>query len=365
MRVSDGTLSSVVSQHADEMKGLLILIVAADHNEFFRLAAPSVFEPLTFHVLGFFLLTFSFNSSRYDANYLRDRAVRYLVPFLWTLSLLSLAFHVLYQQHAAPAASLMAWAMAALIGNAPFVKASSGFLMLWFLPSLFGLTCLIAAYGRLGTRWPRRMAIALACAGHLVLPLLPRSALLCIPWGLAIMAQIFLLGLVWRRMLLLPLPKYWGMVCATVFVTSYAALVVLSVPLEVATFDLVGIDRPGIMVLQDLAGVAGVLSVLWCAKAMAGFRCLKAIGKHSLWIYLLHPVVYVVLWKVWFVKPDISLGAAYLWVHGCLTGMLAVGMAYLAALLMSRSSLVSAWIAPRSWERWAPSRLLVSLTQIR
>ncbi|MFT3960016.1 acyltransferase family protein [Propionivibrio sp.] len=354
------TLKALIGSNVNCIKALLAFVVAADHNEFFWKLFPTLFEPITFPVFGYFLLIFTFGRKIWSKEFIADRCARYLVPYWWALTAASVAYYFMYQRHTNPAESVAAWALAAVIGNAPFVKPASGFLMLWFLPSLFGLTCLIALYNTIQTRWGQSLAVGLAVLAHLLLPLLPRLTMLWIPFGLAIMANVFILGLIWQRLLSVRLPRYWGLVVAAIFVASYGRLVSVPVHLEMATFELAGINAPGTMILQDLAGMSGVLTIVWLASLTPKFQWLEALGKNSIWIYLFHPVAYVVLGRVWIARPDDPMGPLGYWVHGCLTEFGAIGLAYLAAILMSRSTFISVWIIPRSWEQWPPSRLLAN-----
>lgn len=354
------TFKTLIGSNVNRIKALLAIVVAADHNEFFWKLFPTLFEPITFPVFGYFLLIFTFGKKVWNAEFIADRCARYLVPYWWALTAASLAHYVMYLRHTDPMNSVIAWALAAVIGNAPFVKPASGFLMLWFLPSLFGLTCLIAVYNTIQVRWAKILAVGLAVLAHLLLPLLPRLTMLWLPFGLAIMANVFILGLIWQRLLNVPLPRFWGPIVAAVFVASYGALVAGPVHLEMATFELVGINAPWIMILQDLAGMTGVLTIVWLADIVPKFQWLEALGKNSIWIYLFHPVAYVVLGMVWFAKPGDPLGQFGLWMHAFLTEIAAIGLAYLAAILMARSEFISAWMIPRTWGQWPPSRLFAN-----
>lgn len=356
----ENTLKALIGRDVNRIKALLAIVVAADHNEFFWKLFPTLFEPITFPVFGYFLLLFTFGKKVWSTEFIADRCARYLIPYWWSLTAASLAYYFLYQRHTDPLDSVIAWAFAAIVGNAPFVKPASGFLMLWFLPSLFGLTCLIAAFNVIQSKRGKMLAVGLAVMAHLFLPLFPRLTMLWIPFGLAIMANVFILGLIWQQLLNVVLPRFWGVIAAATFVASYGALVSVPVHLEMATFELVGINAPWTMILQDLAGMCGVLTIVWLAGIVPRFRWLDALGKNSIWIYLFHPVAYVVLWTVWIVKPGDGLSWLELLLHGCLTEAAAIGLAYLAAVLMSRSVFISAWIIPRSWEQWPPSRLFAS-----
>ncbi len=348
-------LGERVAAHSERIKALLLLVVIADHNDWFRLLAPDLFRPLTFHVLGFILLACGFAREGLSKRFVADRAARYLVPFWWVLSGAAAVYYLLLHGHPDAAAAALAWAKAAAIGNAPQVKTASGLLMLWFLPCLFGLVCLLAAYQSLAPGLARRLALIGAIAAHLALPLLPSALLLQIPFGLAIAAELFILGLLWRRLLACALPRGWGLLAAAALVASYGWLVLTRTHLEIATFDLAGIEAPWLLLLQDAAGLAGVLSVVWLASVLPNWRWLDALGRRSLLVYLLHPAAYVVLVRLLPFPPS---AGAQLGI-GLAAALAATAAAYgMAALLAAPPA--AAWITPRGWADWPPTRWLAN-----
>lgn len=352
MPADDRLLVSRISRDASSIRTLLILTVLADHNAFFRQAAPDLFEPLTFHVLGFLFFAFTFGKKTWNAEFIADRCARYLIPFWWAVTGASIAFYFMYQRHTDPLDSVVPWALAALIGNAPFVKPASGFLMLWFLPSLFGLTCLIAFYNSIQARWAKNLALILAILAHLFLPLLPRLTMLWLPFGLAIMANVFVLGLIWQRLLKVSLPGFWGPIVAIVFVASYGTLVAGPVHLEIATFEVVGANAPVTMILQDIAGMTGVLTIVWLAGLAPKFGWMDEVGRNSLWIYLIHPLIYVCLEMTSLTRARPEQGTLSAVLCGILAAFVALYLSNGIAKFISRSPVLMSWISPKTAKHW-------------
>lgn len=361
---TEKNLLTLVSRNADRIKAILIIIVVADHNDWLRNFSPSFFEPLTFHVLGFFLLSFSFSTKTWSSNFALDRIARYLIPFWWVLTASSLAFSFTYKVHGGIADFFLKWVLAALIGNAPFVKSSSGLMMLWFLPCLFGLTCLLAIFDSLKSNSARYLSISLAIVAHLAIPLMSSTSILCVPFGLAIAADIFVLGLIWRKILKLQLPKYWGPIALAFFIATYSTLVWVPVHLEIATLSLAGISNPSILLLQDIAGIAGVLSIVWLTSQPRQIQWLENIGKNSLLIYLFHPFIYVLIGKLFVSSRNATFAPFELLLLGVITTFTVAGLAYLIATFVSRTP-ISEWFTPRSLRQWPPVRMLYRHTQFK
>jgi len=351
------TLKTALGRNSERIKGILIVVVAADHNDWFRQLAPNLFEPLTFHVLGFFLLAFTFGTKEWSLTYISNRIARYMIPYWWALSATTLAFFLMYRSHASASDSLLAWGLAMLIGNAPFTKSASGLLMLWFLPALFGLTCLLAMFDSLRSHRIKLVVWGVALVAHLTTPVAPRAIMLWLPFGFAIAINIFFLGLVWRELLNCRLPRLWGPIVTSIFILSYGVLVSGPTHLEIATFYLVGINQPQILFFQDISGIMGVLTVVWLASLPKQLKWAEAIGKNSLLVYLIHPVAYVVIGKIIALVFGSVTSPILLLFCGLLTTCLAVGSAFTLSILVASFAPISAWITPKTWEQWPPTRL--------
>jgi fucose 4-O-acetylase-like acetyltransferase len=350
-------LAADLSRVAHRVKGLLILVVAIDHNDWFRQLAPQVFGPLTFHVIGFFLLAFSFTKNPLSLQFMVDRAARYLLPFWWALALSALAYGFVYKSGLSGQTLLENFLLAASIGSASLVKTSSGLFMLWFLPCLFGLTCLVAAHDAWQGRGARAVVWGLAIGAHMALPYLAGLGGAWVPWvpfGLLVGAYVFVLGLVWRQLLLLHWPCTVGPVALCVFVIAYGLLVANGVPIEIGTFEISALRNPFISLLHGVSVYSAMLSLIWAVGYFKAEGWMANIGKNSLLVYLIHPVFYLLLSKLWVSPAQVQTSSALLFIHACATTAMAVGLAYGASWAVTRSSTLSAWISPQTWQTWAP-----------
>jgi hypothetical protein len=345
-------LAGKLSRVAARLKGLLILLVVLDHNDWFRQLAPQVFGPLTFHVIGFFFLAFSFSEKPLTLDFIASRMARYLVPFWCALALTSMASSLILKADISVFVVLENFLAAAVVGSASLVKTSSGLYMLWFLPCLFGLICLLAG----ADSWTRKHGptalYSLALAGHLAIPFIKGVWVAWVPFGLLIAAYVFFLGLVWRQCLRFRWAPFWGPLALACFAVCYGYLVVNKVHIELGTLELSALQNPGTWVLHLLGVFSALLTLVWVADGFKPRGWLERIGEKSMLVYLIHPLSYLVLTKLWVSPGQAASSSVMLLFHACATSTLAVASAYVLSLLLSRSEVFSCWVTPSTWRQW-------------
>jgi hypothetical protein len=347
-------LGEKLSHITSRLKGILIIFVVIDHNDWFRQLAPQVFGPMTFHVLGFFLLTFSFGDKPLNFQFFANRVARYLVPFWWSLAASSMGFAYLIQVGQNPEVRIENYFLAAIIGSASLVKSSSGLLMLWFLPCLFGLSCLLALSDSCTSQLARMSIWSLAIATHLGLPYLIDTWMSWVPFGLLIGAYIFVLGLIWRKFLRRRWPAYSGPLSLLIFISCYGLLVLNKVHIEIGTLEIRALRDPRLGLLHALSVFSAMLSLVWLAGCINALRWVESIGERSMLIYLLHPIFYLLLSKLWVSPSQADISTSMLAAHAFMTTMIAVASAFGAAFVITSSTTLSAWITPQTWGNWSP-----------
>jgi hypothetical protein len=357
-------LAGKLSRVANRLKGLLILLVVLDHNDWFRQLAPQVFGPLTFHVIGFFFLAFSFSEKPLTLDFIASRTVRYLVPFWWALTLTSMATSVILKSDISVLWAIENFLASALVGSASLVKTSSGLYMLWFLPCLFGLTCLLAG----ADTWTRKHGIktvyGLALAGHLALPYIKGVWMAWVPFGLLVAAYVFFLGLVWRQCLRFRWTAFVGPLALACFMVCYGFLVENKVHIELGTLELSALQNPGTWVLHLLSVFSALLVLVWLADGFKPMGWIERIGEKSMLVYLIHPLSYLVLTKLWVSPGQAESSSGMLLFHACATSALAVSSAYGLSLILSRSEVFSSWVTPSTWRQWPPMGYLRQLGRV-
>ena len=110
-------------------------------------------------------------------------------------------------------------------------------------------------------------------------------------------------------------------------------------------------ETRGLVYLVGLILLAGTLFYHY----VEGWRWLDALGRRSLLVYLLHPAAYVVLVRLLPFPPS---AGAQLGI-GLAAALAATAAAYgMAALLAAPPA--AAWITPRGWADWPPTRWLAN-----
>lgn len=347
--------TDLLQNSLDALKGLLIIIVVMDHNDLLRLLAPDLFRPLTFHVLGFLVLPFLLPVKPVDRHFFRDRLIRYLVPFWWVLSFAALMYAVAFRNGHELGSIVIDWLAAAAIGSAPLVKTASGFYYLWFLPCLAGLVLLLTLFQSLNLHW-RYASGAIMALCHASITAFPAVFLTYVPFGLLIVVWVFPLGLLLRRVMTNTTAlrmRYWIL---AVFLGSYSYLMAIRLNLEIMVLDLRSITEPLLFLLQDVNALSGVLVAIWLAAKLKNLRILKLCGQHSLMIYLLHPLIFFLGYKL-AGGANLHLESPALLAAGIGSVVLTISIALALAIAITRIPIARAWLTPKDWTNWGPVRL--------
>lgn len=354
MKSNTSTFSNLYAGNINAMKGLLILLVVMDHNDLLRTLVPNLFRPLTFHVIGFLALPFFTPSKMVSITFLRDRLVRYLVPFLWVLTCATVLYSTLFRSDGFGTV-VLDWFSAAMIGSAPLVKSSTGFYYLWFLPTLLGLVAILAIYQSIGAAW-RVVIIAIATLCHLAISVVPAAFLEYLPFGIPIVLWMFPIGLILKWAIENKRVYRLRYLVLVTFVASYGYLAMRGQNLEVMTLNLKSLSDPLLFVLQDVSAVTGVIVSIWCASLLGNLRFVNEVGKYSLMVYLIHPLIFFFGYRLsgvghWQLDPVVYFGLAAGSV--ALTAVLAL----FASTVIARVPMLHDWITPVNWNGWRAAQI--------
>jgi fucose 4-O-acetylase-like acetyltransferase len=279
----------------DVVKGILILVVVAGHNEAIThncLWLRQVFY--YFNVQCFLLLSSLLDTQPFTWPMIRDRAVRYLVPYAWFLAITWAAYVGLRHGAAGPDAALAALGRALVTGSEPAIHAATGMRYLWFLPALLSLVTLKS----IAIRWPAigRLLVATSLVWMAAATFVPPAILAALPLGVGTGLFFFGLGELLRAALArVPEGGRAAVTTAAVITTVVATAAIVTVPLgwvagaNVANYD---VRSPVTWAVALVYPCAMLLALVAVAERLPAFALLRECGRLSLPIYLVHMLVY-------------------------------------------------------------------------
>jgi fucose 4-O-acetylase-like acetyltransferase len=325
------------------LKGMLIILVVIDHNDFSRSLFPAFLLGFGFHVVGFMTIPFLKPAVPLDRNF-----ANYLFRQYWPFMVVATAMSVVMAvaAHAEPAAQLKAWALALYSGNSQALKHATGMALLWFLPSFIALVALRTLIDHAAKGWKIGL-VALVCVLHLfigavapaiqdTLPLGLLPALYVIPLGyLGVLAQ----RSVFERLR----PALALAVAAALFVPVKYLQMRAHLYNEVGFAIVADYTRPVALLLNDLEAVTGVL-LLFQASRLRMPRLIESCGRYSMQLYLFHAFVAMAVYKAALVVGGKAPVAVLFAVSASLTVLLTLALARRVA----DSRLAQRFLFPRS-----------------
>jgi fucose 4-O-acetylase-like acetyltransferase len=278
------------------VKGLLVLLVVVDHNDFSRSVFPGFLYGFSFHVVGFMTLPFLRPAPAPDRQF-GQYLFRLYYPFLVLASVLALALALFTP--VSPLHQLERWALMLYSGNSGIIKQTTQMAMLWFLPSFVALVALRTMLDHIG-RAGKLCAILALCAIHPLIGVAPERIENYLPLGLLPALYMVPLALVaaWGHVRLLRLPRAAGLA-----LTLLVYALVKSVQMEAHLYYEVGFavvadyTRPFALLVNDLESITGVWMVFQLGRFSLG-SLVETAGKFSLQVYLFHAFVAALIYKL-------------------------------------------------------------------
>ncbi len=308
------------------LKGLLILTVIFDHNDFSRGVFADFLRGMSFHVVGFLAIPFL----RPALQPASPRAASYVFRLYYPFLLLTLAMGVAVAVTGGQPwdERVHATALALYSGHFYALKAATNMGLLWYLPSFISLVLLhgvIESQGRGG----KAALIALLVALHGVLGPVAVRIQDYLPLGLLpalyTIPMCYLVVLCHRR-LLERLPAATAVALAlAVFALVKWLQIHWRLPYELGAMEVPGYDAWPHMLVDDLEGVTGALFLFQLARLPLG-RGLAAFGEVSLQVYLTHAFVGLAIAKLLMRTPLAAHPVAILAVSLALTAAIALGV---------------------------------------
>lgn len=334
------------------LKGVFVFFVVIDHNNYLRELWPNFFRPLTFHVAGFFILSFPgvVYTNKALAAFIFDRLFRYIIPFLIFYTLYSLVFS-LYQSEGL---GVINYLLGLFVGSFELVKKGCGGAFMWFLPALFGFSVLVRF---------------LSMAKNIVLNF---SLISCFVFHyfvseLSYVARVYDLFGAFVALYVVPIViafyisneflsklsgARFGLALLAVFfsgVLAYFYLVNSSVNIELGALAAPPVERPGLIFGSLFSTVSILVAIFQLSKfKFLHFNWVIALGKSSLIVYLTHPFFLAVLGKVFLKMGWENNSESLLLTLGVAATAMAILLSLYVAKFFSKNLRLQAFVFPRN-----------------
>ncbi len=279
------------------LKGILIILVIIDHNDFSRSLFPGFLEGLTFHVVGFMTIPFLKPAGPWNREFL-NYAFRQYYPFFLVTTLMALLVACITPVPALTQFGL--WAKSVYSGDSETLKHTTQMALLWFLPSFISVVAIRTALAHAGVAM-QVAAAALLCLAHLFVSIIAAGWRDVLPMGL--LPALYIVPLAWcgaqlHRHVFERLPRL-----AALALAALAFVIVKTLQMQASLYNEVGFAmvadyrQPLAMLLNDLEAVCGVLMLFQIARFELP-QLLQACGRFSMQIYLGHAFVALIIYKL-------------------------------------------------------------------
>jgi fucose 4-O-acetylase-like acetyltransferase len=279
------------------LKGMLVLLVVLDHNNYARSIFPRLLDGFSFHVVGFLMIPFLRPALPWSKDYF-TYLFRLYFPFFAIMSLMAIVIAWLTPVTALEQTRL--WLLAAYSGNSGVLQMVTQMALLWFLPSFIALVTLRTAIEN-SSHAGKIALIALLCLAHPFVGTFARQLEDSLPLGLlpaVYVVPLAYLGIVLHRKVYARMAPVAALaVAATIAVAVKYAQVSAGLHAEVGFAQVADYRVPYALLINDLEAVSGVLVMFQLARFRLG-SFLELCGKYSLQIYLFHAFVALAVFKV-------------------------------------------------------------------
>lgn len=283
--------------HQDTLKGLLILLVIFDHNEYAHQQFPGFLEGFSFHVMGFFALPFLRPVEVLGRKQLQELFFRVFYPFSWIVCGMALLTLLMRGDFS------MAWlgnlALALYSGNSAVLKTVTQMSMLWFLPTFLSLMLirgLVFPY-----HWVKAGLLAIAVILHPLIGTYATEVRDYLPFGLLPALYALPLIVVIVALQQSVFDKYSDLKAIAIVAAGFLVAKFFQVKLgasqelgfaEVATYR----ELPK-LIFNDLEAVLGSLLMFQLARLNLG-PLIEKCGKNSMQVYLIHGYIALGIYKL-------------------------------------------------------------------
>ena len=326
--------SLISKDESTAIKGLLMLLIILGHCSLLTFTDFVTRERFvwwhwlyTFHVYAFFILPFLYGCKQLSARSYgleaKKNFIKLYVPYFW-FSIICAFFFYLSGSKLNPLEMCKAFVM----GNEPLLAKTMGFHYLWFLPAMFALLCIHHLYFNVS----KSLKLFLIALSIIVLAL-----------------PLFLKGINLREFVPLAIIQglsfaIYGIASRFIIITTdaikYKKYLFVSLFLIASCLFFLGNGMNYILIYNLFMPVLFFCALYQFRTSIARLSFLKLIGQYSLQIYLVHVIIYNILFKVLVHYGETSL------IMGIIVYVVTLSISLIIAVLIKKSQVLSKIVFP-------------------
>lgn len=317
------------------VKGFLILCVIIEHNHLIESVYPNIKILLeSFDVFGFFLIAFYYKSYKFSYDFIKTRAIRYLVPYFWFYTVSSILNHIMVNE-----ITIFNYLLGLIISSPPLIKQSSGFSYFWFLPTLFILVAIRSIYT--SNKHLGYFILLISILFHFFSSNHLRPYALWIPYNISAAFFCFPICILFEKSWpLFRRIKYLQILSLIIWVISLILISCNNSKLFLFANLFPSIRDPIWLIVHGLC----VLSLLPSFYFLVGKRkyiLLALIGKYSLGVYLFHNLTYNFLIRIFVIENNLT--------NIIVFSLLTVSISLIATMIIYKIYVIKKVIFPRNY----------------
>ncbi|MCA1245491.1 acyltransferase [Massilia sp. MS-15] len=279
------------------LKGILVLLVVVDHNDFSRSLFPRFLDGFSFHVVGFLMIPFLKPAAPWSKDF-PAYLFRLYYPFMLIVTLMAVV--VAWLGPVTAIEQTGRWLLALYSANSGILKEVTHMALLWYLPSFISLVSLRMAIEN-SSAATKACAIGLLCIAHVFVGTYAASIRDYVPLGLLpalYVLPLAYLGVFVHRKVYARFPAFASFLAAlAIFCLVKYLQMRAGLRTEVGFAEVADYRRPAALLLNDLEAVCGVLMLFQLARLPLG-RLLELCGRYSLQIYLFHAFIALAIYTM-------------------------------------------------------------------